>query len=115
MSLQPKACGRLAVEVKEAQQMRGERVPVARSLAQSLHVGKAVGESGIERDEFDGTASGGNDAARGHHLHGNVHDDCAGVEEIERPHVHRAAGKIDAAGGARQHSLRLPGNICGHR
>ncbi len=43
---------------------------------------------------------GGEDAAGGHHLNGDVDYDRAGMKEVERPHVHGAAGKIDPAGGA---------------
>lgn len=117
MGFKAKAGGRLGVREKESQQMSGEGMAIAGGLAQNLHVGKAIGEPGVEREKFDGAAGGRDDAAGGHDLHSDVDDDRAGMEEIERPHVHGAACKIDTAGGVglyspEQITARSPGKIC---
>src|ERR1041385_3600398 len=55
----------------------------------------------IERPETDFVVSKARDFAAGENVYRKINGDCAGMEEIKRPEIERAAGKVNPAGRVR--------------
>lgn len=82
--------------------------------AQSLHVRKAVGQAGVERDKLNGAAGVGTDSAGCQDADCDVDHDRAGMEQVERPHIHGAAGQVHSTRSTGDDDAGLRGNASRH-
>jgi len=114
MSLNMKAGGRLGAGIEESDEIGRQRVIVVFGRAQSFHTRVAVGKPRVERDKLDASVRRGEDTAGGQDVDSNVDNYRARMEEVERPHIHCAAGEVDTAGSARNYTPGVRGRLSRH-
>ena len=83
---------------KEAQQMRGQRVPGTPRGTQRLKACEAILQPGIDGREMNFRRGRGRDPAACADLDRDVDGDSSGMKQIERPDIDRASGQSTRQG-----------------
>ena len=65
--------------------------------AELVKVGKVIFAISIDRFEVDGSISVGNDLTPSEDVDGEIHCNRAGMKQVQRPKIQRAAGQVHTA------------------
>ena len=90
-----------AIGGKEARKMPSQRMLELARRAKFAKVAEFFFRFRIERSETDFVVSEARDLASGKNVYGKINGDGAGMEEIERPKIERAASQVHPAGRMR--------------